>query len=422
MRKRMLGIGILLVLVLTAGCAENPEKYETEGNVVTDYQESDTHVTGKIGDWITIDADIQSHPVETSYEVIHYETDDADKRELYKKAFFSEAEEEKLIDWDYGTAYEDGTFFITYGIEYDDNDVQYDTRGLPYTNRETVWTPNNEVSYDENSYRNLIRFSVLLENNVKGEGPEQYWMRVPEVLQVAEETELAGYTKEEAIQDARELLKQLQIDACEDPIAIYAIRRKDWKEEYENILEAYGSDSRAETSEVSENDEFYYIMWLDELNGIPVATGNRSNATQGAKGIREYPEEGVYNIIFTNKDGILYFSRSTAMYKEMRREEKQAIISLQDAIGRLDEHYSDVLMQTEHTLFRVNFCYVPDKVGEEEKLVQLSDGNEYGYTVYDLDMIPAWCLEVEYMGSVNNPNDIWYEMIYVNAQTGEFIQ
>ena len=422
MRKRMFGIGILLVLALTAGCAENPEKYETEGNVVTDYQESDTHVTGKIGDWITIDADIQSCPVETSYEVIHYETDDENKRELYKKAFFSETEAEKLIDWDFGKKREDGTCLITEGIEYDDGDVQYDWNGLPYTNREIIWKPNNEVRYNENSYRNLIRFSILLENNVRREGLEQYWMQVPEVLQVAEGTELTGYTKEEAIQDARELLNQLQINACEDPIAIYAIRREDWKEEYEIILEAYGDDPSAETSQVSENDEFYYIMWLDELNGIPVATGNRSIASQGAKGIREYPEEGVYNIIFANKDGILYFNRNTAMYKETGREEKQDIISLQDAIARLDEHYSDALIRTEHTLYCVNFCYVPDKVGEEEKLVQLSDGNEYGYTVYDVDMIPAWCLEVRYQGRVDDPNDIWHEMIYVNAQTGEFIQ
>ena len=164
------------------------------------------------------------------------------------------------------------------------------------------------------------------------------------------------------------------------------------------------------------------MLWLDEWNGVSVATGNRSNATQGAKGIREYPEEGVYTIIFINKSGILYFNRSTAMYKETGREKKQDIISLQDAIARLDEHYSKVLMQTEHTLYRVNFCYVPDKVGEEEKTVQLSDGNEYGYTVYDVDMIPAWCLEVRYQGRVDDPEDVWNEMIYVNAQTGEFIQ
>ncbi|MDY3727725.1 MAG: hypothetical protein SO015_06165 [Wujia sp.] len=422
MRKRMLGIGILLVLALTAGCAENPEKYETEGNVVTDYQESDTHVTGKIGDWITIDADIQSRPVETSYEVIHYETDDENKRELYKKVFFSEAEVEKLIDWDFGQTREDGTCLINEGIEYDDGDVQYDWNGLPYTNREIIWKPTNEVNYDENSYRNLIRLNALLENCIKEENSELGWILTPETLQVKNVIELAGYTKEEAIQDARELLNQLQINACENPVVIYAIRREDWEKEYENGLEMYGDDPRAETSEVSENDEFYYMIWLDQLNEIPVVTGNRSSTAQNTKGIREYPEEGVYNTIFANKDGILYFSRSTAMYKETGREEKQDIISLQDAIARLDEHYSDVLMQTEHTLYRVNFCYVPDKVGEEEKLVQLSDGNEYGYTVYDLDMIPAWSLEVEYMGSVNNPDDIWHEMIYVNAQTGEFIQ
>lgn len=422
MKNTLFLLAGMIIILLAAGCAENPEKYEAEGNMVTDYQESDTHVTGKIGDWITIDADIQSHPAEASYEVIHCKTDDTDNRELYKKVFFPEVETSKLIDWDYGTVYENGTCFISYGTEYDDNDVQYDSRGLPYTNREIIWLPNNELSYDENSYRDFIRYCVLVESKMQNKNWDSYWTKNPEEMPVDKELELEGYTKEKAIQDTREILNQLQINACDEPEVIYAIRRKDFEEEYKSVLEGYKEDPRAETNEIPEADEYYYMLWLDEWNGVSVATGNRSNATQGAKGIREYPEEGVCTIIFINKSGILYFNRSTAMYKEMGREEKQDIISLQDAIARLDEHYSKVLMQTEHTLYRVNFCYVPDKVGEEEKTVQLSDGNEYGYTVYDVDMIPAWCLEVRYQGRVDAPEDVWNEMIYVNAQTGEFIQ
>ena len=105
MKNTLFLLAGMIIILLAAGCAENPKKYEAEGNMVTDYQESDTHVTGKIGDWITIDADIQSRPAESSYEVIHCKTDDTDNRELYKKVFFPEVETSKLIDWDYGTVY-----------------------------------------------------------------------------------------------------------------------------------------------------------------------------------------------------------------------------------------------------------------------------------------------------------------------------
>lgn len=424
-RKRFLS-SILIGILFVAGCAENPEKYEEE-NVISDYEESEVHVTGKIGEYITIDADVQSRPKEDAYEVIHCKTDTTDNRDLYKDVFYAGEDPSKIASWDIGKVYEDGSFFISWGEYFDNGTLEYDQNGDPWSTRFVSGSPNNEFSYIYDYEQNIIQTSLFYSiypssKELIGESSFGDWESSPESLNISDEVELAGYSKAEAIADVTELLKKLKIDSCEEPLLVYAIRREDWPDLYNEVIQWYESEISEETRKSLENDEFYYILWLDELNGIPVATGNRSASTQGSKGMREYPEDGVYNRIFINKDRILDFSRSSAKYVETEREEKKPVISLREAIERLDEHYGSLLMQTEHTLYRANFCYVPDKAGEEETKIRLNDGEDHGYTVYDVDMIPAWCLEVRYQGRVDDPNDIWHEMIYVNSQTGEFIQ
>lgn len=422
MMKHKVMSALALVSVLSlVGCAKNPEK-DIIKNEIMEYKESDTSVSGKLGERIVIDAEIQSRPREDSYEVIRCKTDDTDYKELYREVFFSEKEREKLVKWDFGRKYEDGSCFVSWGEGCDDGNLVYDETGEPWSPHNIAGRPDNSFSYTQDYYQNLVRTYLFFDERFREYDTDRYWVEKPEKLLIDEKTELTNYSQSEAIADGQKLFSDLGIEVCEKPQVMYAICRNDWEEVYKDVLELLKEEVEEETDKKLENDEFYYMIWLDELNGIPVVTGNRSSGNQGAKGIREYPEDGVYNEIFMSKSGILDFNRSSARYKETGRDEKQDIISLQEAIIRLDEYYSNTLMQTDHILYRVNFCYVPTKIGDEEKMIQLSDGNEYGYMVYDVDMIPAWCLEVRYQGRVDDPEDIWNEMIYVNAQTGEFIQ
>lgn len=411
--KRRIGIFVVsaLIIGMAAGCAENPEK-RSGRNQVEDYAETDDHVSARIGEYFVIDAEIRSRPERLAYETVRCSWDDSDKREQYRQCLFSE--EEQLFHW-----WRESTEGPVYAYVCDDGYITYDMYGDESSNRSlTAYAARNAIIYNADQYGNDIRWSLvsaLHSDGIMG----TLWDPYPERLIADGAQELDGYSRDEAAAGAHELLQNLGYEACGEPFALYAIKTADYPEELQMALEQEELIYPDSPYTWQGDEEFYYMLWLDELNGLPIVTGDRPKEIMAYAEVREFPEVGTYTAILMSRDGLLALYRGGASFAETGREEARAVIGLEEALSSIEDYYKDAVIKSEHTVYTATFCYAPVLTDQHELAMTAEDGEALAYTQYEFDMLPVWCFEVR---SEKDMIGLYYDMIYVNAYNGEIVK
>ncbi len=214
---------------------------------------------------------------------------------------------------------------------------------------------------------------------------------------------LDGFTPEEAVSKAKELLGQLGITTGLGTPEISAVKA-DKANEYLSSHEWYNKDgSVCEWKEWTKDDEVYYITFPVEFNGIPVAT---STSLSGGMTQNNFEVEGTYIQMTVGRNEIMYVNTYDLPAAETENIGTAEIkISAQQALDIFIEHHN----AAEHSpsafdLRDVSLVYAVTK------------GEKYCDTC-EAVLIPMWKFESTYEWESDHSNVHVIE--YVDAQTGK---
>lgn len=390
--KRNRWLALTAMVLLMAGCAKKPETdaFSGQNNSQEEsaFGESEkikidgTSVTGQLADNITINAEV-SCPEEEAYGVLKSRWKDT---------------------MDVGQALD--ILFSGENYEVTEQEKSY------YFNSEIasgiISPSSSNIDYIRKEYTNKGYLTVI--NNIHLKEAPQYWHQ--ETCDRYADTELEGYSKEEAIRDLGELLKDLGYEMEDEPFSIYGMTGADYKEELTKITEESGGESfiseEYSLEDIGDGDGFYSILWGYSVNEAPLARGNYERGTNHVTASSEDVDCGhVYALM--RKDGLLYFSTRNA-HQILEQGEPEKMLSLEEILTKIPDYYSNTLLTVPRIVTRVEFCYIP--------VLTQTGYNEVGEMNY-YDMIPGWCIRVE---RDEGHSAILWEIIYMDGRTGEIIR
>lgn len=232
--------------------------------------------------------------------------------------------------------------------------------------------------------------------------PEFYRSRWAETLPGAVETELADFSGEEAKAICREYFDKLEIQVMPEPYVIMGLTPEE--------LERLAQESKYVESYTKPEKGCYYMLWELQLEGIPIISGNYPEMGSSEFHVRDGYERGSLAVVILNTDGIQKLEIRSNQYQILEQQEAQPLKSLEEIIGKIPDYYENTLLQDVHTINKVQFCYVPVL-----KELKEEDNGTIGY----FEMIPSWIAEVQYKPT--GRNHFYFDIIYINAITGEII-
>lgn len=376
-RKTVIGTVVMVLLLAgTAACAKKPEEQNRTGT----FRQEGNHVTAEYGEFLKVDAEVVNAPEKEKYEVLHTKWENELTQDEFVSALFPGETDLNITDATVITS--DGTSAM----------ATYSLTGRLFEYQTSDWI--------EKAYRTLLGMW----------NSDQNLKRWPESLDDIPDTELNGYPKEQAIADAKAVLDRLGLPLEEKPYAAYGVNAESLRymletlEKSRNLSEIPGF----ELPEYEEEDGCYCLFWYSEINGVPVVSGNYPTSANEYCSVRGEAERGCSTFVVIAKKGILYIESISNQFFVESMEEPEEIRPLEEIMEAIPVYYQDMLLAEEHTVSRANFCYIPvvTKTGDRAE-------------EYRFDLVPGWCLEASY--KIEGKKQVYWDLIYVNAVTGEII-
>ena len=375
------GVSMLLAISMLASCSgeeqadESGVKYRQEGN----------RITATLGEKLTVDAELVGMPESDTAAVLQAKWDDGMDLETVKEALFPG--ETDLVEEPGAIRAQDNSFLL-HGD---------DTYILSYFNWPT--------------YGKLYNYLI---NQMDESGKR--WMD-PEELPGLENTNLESYSREQAISDVRDQLKQFGFCIEEEPYAMYGMNLEAMQEAYEQFRTSEFFEqvpAEYQNAQYSKEDEFYQMFWHVQLEGIPVLSSNYVQSSGDMITVSSAVGSGNVVQVRKTKDKIVELS-SRGQYRSISKEEEQDLLSVGEVLAVVQDYYSARTILRAMKVEKISYCYIPIAMGDvnpETGMIDVNKDTEY-------TMIPGWCIEVS-----RDPlpyESIYWDVLCVNGITGEII-
>ena len=251
MKRWGLLVAAFVLIISAVGCSLFPtgENYswgEKEAEVTI----AEDSATGKLNDSINIDAKI------IQPDNIQWKEYDASQRTMTEEEFNSIAEklrsnnnnisEIKKHEGYFSCKYSDGTSFIFNSQEQGEFSIIYNTQ-------KNINVQYASIIEDKNG-------AVLKESEIKDMLPND---------------EIDGLTKEDAVKKAKDICDKMNINVHDVPYLCVAM-------DYENVNKIIENEPRKGTNKYGEvsywnkSDEAYYIVFQQEVDGVPITISNKT--------------------------------------------------------------------------------------------------------------------------------------------------
>lgn len=217
---------------------------------------------------------------------------------------------------------------------------------------------------------------------------------------------LSFMSKEDAEKNTETFLLELKLGGSIGEKEIYALSKEDLSDIQsimktdENYVGFYDSGKYQECV-FGINDEFYYIKYAFELDGLPIL-GESDPTIQMSGGVEQsllaYPMEAI--VLFSNS-GICEIRLSGALESLESDENYKEIIAYDGIKNALNKKFGDVILSDDYNLSKLWLEYFP-KIKE----------NSFD----QVEVIPVWCCKFD----INGISDVDYALRF-NAFTGEEI-
>lgn len=210
---------------------------------------------------------------------------------------------------------------------------------------------------------------------------------------------LDGFTPEEAISKARDMLGQLGITNLGEPnvVAVKADKANEWlgQTEWENK-----DGSKVEWKEWTKDDEVYYLTFPIVFNNIPVAT---SGSCSGGMTRNDFELDGTYVQVTVGRDEIKYINTYDIPDAEVETAKTADIsISAQQALDILTEHHTAEDFPIAINVNDVSLVYAVSK-------------NDKYFDTCEAFLVPMWKFEMTYESTLGG--DVCL-VEFIDAQTG----
>ena len=359
-------------------CAKSPTVSETG---VSGYEESDGCVKAQIGEKITVDAELFTQPDRESYEVLHAESDGSGDLNTIIETLFQEKED------------------LTVSMPYPDENWV----ATPDRSEIMVYGATSHVIRYDNNKKSCGTFLSEMDLNTQDERH-----RHVETLTDIEDVEVPGYSREQAISDIYEKLQKMGLSVQERPYAMYGISSEVIQAYYEEHDEEFKHFPNYVKPEITKDDSIYCMLWNVEINDTPVVSGNYSREASERCNVRGGAERGGLVYVVTTKNCILCLQSETQFSIESK-ETAEKILPLEEILAAVPKYYENQLLSEERTISRISFCYIPVLTESNQQT------NEYHF-----DLMPGWVMDASY--EMPDREGIYWDIIYINAITGEIIE
>ncbi|AEY67509.1 hypothetical protein [Clostridium sp. BNL1100] len=227
-------------------------------------------------------------------------------------------------------------------------------------------------------------------------------------------------SKQEAISKAKKFISKLNITTHGQPKA-YSIDYKTMQQEQEKSLKE-GLQGFVDAGKVklkekwTKDDEFYYIQFRIDINGIPC---DNIGYTQIPSGI---PVSGSQIEIIISKKGIELFTPLGTIYKKVGTAgDAKSVITIDKALETVKKRYESVILQNEVVIKSISLIYTPKLINPK------IDSKTGAIDLKQLNLVPCWLFTINQRGK-NTENTNIAEIdkvpntyIRVNAISGEEI-
>lgn len=359
-------------------CAKSPTVSETG---VSGYEESDGRAKAQIGEKITVDAELFTQPDRESYEVLHAGFDDSLDLEAILPILFPGRDD--LIISDENVRVPEQTSGMAFGKN--NHLIGYWDYVRGYSTFLSV--------LDIEDVRHLHRETL---DDLEGD------------LKDIKDTELSGYSREQAITDTYERLQKMGIPVQKTPYAMYGISAETIQEYYTRNEDDYKNLPNFSIPDLNEDDSIYCMLWNVEINDTPVVSGNYRYDESERCVARGGAERGSIAYVVTTKNEIVQLETQN-QFKIKEEEPEEKLISLEKILAAVPEYYKNRMLNEERTISRISFCYIPILKKANDQT------NEY-----EFDLVPGWTLDASY--EMPGRDGVYWDIIYINAITGEVIE
>lgn len=374
MSKKIITLLLVVILCFTSCNSDNGVKSKQNAKDVV--ENVPTHYQGNVSDKMDVDASV-SVPQTEKFAILSANEIEFDKEEVAKILFKSKQFEK--------ATYNDGIY------ETSDGDALNFGTGKGYFKYHTQFGK---------MVLNVFNYGDLKTGN-KDAFPK---------------TEIAGFSLETAIVTAKDVIEQLGISVIDEP-EVFALDAETMQQEqdalladdyYQMLLDAGKIEFK---DEWSTEDACYYLVFSIPVRDIPVFQQHFTLQTV---------DDSIYGSavhVLISKQGLEAFEINYRLYEEFAvTEEVAQLVTMEYAIQKANEKYSELLTDSTYKITDVKLVYVP--------IVRRKDGSKY------YAMTPAWTMVVEesFTGLQEDETGQWVpvdtisrKLFLVNAVTGEEI-
>lgn len=346
LKKRQMIAGICAATAITcfASCGEKAE--------VTDTAVSDSQVTDRMEDFTETDQ--------------HGENSDTHIYKAYSENFVADAEiilpgkeqadiltakrycfnKDKVVSLFFG----DNTPTVT---EYPDGHTYFEASDGSWS-----WLDSNYLHYATNH-----RYEVQLPfENFSSD--EEFYNLAPRYSQIYQKDSLDFMTPDEAIRKVKSFLSLFDIKVS-DSVEIHAIDCETMQE-YQDYVREYDPDSAKNyriKEHLTKDDEFYYLCFATEQNGIPVT---------------RYSNPSTQTNFFSNQikvclsnDGIFEFEAALLYTAEGVSRSADKLLTAEETLDKAFAHFNTVSSIPEAKVEQMRFEYIMEPNGSDYETVTL---------------------------------------------------
>ena len=389
-RSRIL-MGLLLLSALTVGCGRKAREVDTG----VEYVYGDGHISGVVAEGIIIDADYEI-PEEQYCKPVQV---------CFKEASFASVEEILLPDI---VSQEDYILFKKDGM-YEEGKV----RGFTSDGRFlSVYEPTYQIYYGhylpdrESQDVYVSKFNLVSLFPDASTDVNKGLFSWPEMMDWPQDGELVGLSRQKAVESVRQILREeLGVPIAEQPYVFTAFTLELIQEAVTLVEKQY---PEAREWQFSENDEFYYMLFNLEVNGLPLSSGNYwwNNFSHA---FRSGYEGGNTVLVVFGRQGIEWIETFGNQYQVLSTGEVKPILTMEEALSHVTDYYENTIILEGETrnIKRICYRYTPVLI----KTGELSDCL--------LELVPVWIMETTWQDQ--KTGHTYWDVIYINAFSGEIL-
>ena len=226
--------------------------------------------------------------------------------------------------------------------------------------------------------------------------------------------ELSGLSREKAIEQAKAMMKELDISPHLPP-QIYSLdskslqKKQDLLTQDEDFNYFVGIGKTKLKDSWTKEDESYYMVFDVESNGLPISSESYTLKNS------EVAVEGSRVSVIVSKAGVQSLEVDGVIYQELEKKQPETLIPMTEALESLKQKYEKIILNEELTVKRISLVYVPVITGG-------SADKQTGEIINkEMELIPAWSFSIDLAYVKDGQEFTHTTVVQINAVTGKEI-